>query len=116
MTSRTSPKVKPTKRRSPETKRSPKVDMRFLERSDTVLWSLAPGGIVLHNYARRCFLELDQLGYRLWGLLDGARPVEEVVRSPQVAQSGGKNGTSESAAREIVATLVAHGFVEERSS
>lgn len=82
-------------------------DLRVLERSDTVLWTLAPGGIVLHNFALHCFLELDEVGYRLWGYLDGARTVEDAVRL--VAASG-----DEEKVRETISTLVEYGFVTER--
>lgn len=51
-----------------------------LERSDNVLWSLTPSGIILHDLLTGRYMELDGSGYRLWSLLDGARSVDEVVK------------------------------------
>lgn len=93
------------------------IGRRLLERSDTVLWTLSPGGIVLHNFAKRVFLELDEVGYRTWAFLDGARAVDEVVARVCVDSAVG-NGTRtrdiEPRVREIVDTLLEHGFVVER--
>lgn len=77
-----------------------------LERSDTVLWTLAADGIVLHNFARHVFLELDGLGYRIWGYLDGARTVDEVVARLATGPD------EEERVREVIAALAANGFVE----
>lgn len=87
-----------------------------LERSDTVLWSLSPGGIVLHNFARRCFLELDDVGYRTWAYLDGARPVDEVVRRVCEESSSADVGERQLGEKVngIIGTLLEHGFVAER--
>lgn len=83
------------------------LDLRVLERSDDVLWTIAPPGIVLHNIARHCYLELDETGYKAWGYLDGARSVDEVVERCAAPGDGKK-------VRGIVETLFANGFVEER--
>lgn len=88
-------------------------DMRTFERSDSVLWTVSSPGVVLHNFARRTFLELDATGYVVWGFLDGARPVEEVV-AMAVEATGGNGDEAARRVREIVATLIEHGFVEER--
>jgi len=89
---------------------------RLLERSDNVLWTIAPPGILLHNFAQGRFLELDELGYKAWGYLDGARTVDEVIA--QSLAAAGAASTSSAAAvkkvRTIVQTLFANGFVEER--
>lgn len=102
---------------SPTPSLPPHIGGRILERSDTVLWTLSPGGIVLHNFARRVFLELDEIGYQTWGFLDGARPVDEVVARVCVDSAPG-NGTVvrsiEPKVKQIVATLLEHGFVAER--
>ncbi|MGB8510863.1 MAG: PqqD family protein [Pyrinomonadaceae bacterium] len=110
----TSPRTSPSAGARPlQQKRS---DERILERSDTVLWSLAQPGIVLHNFARRLYLELDEVGYRAWAYLDGARTVEEVVvRCCTRSEDGdGPSRACERHVREIVDTLVEHRFVEER--
>jgi hypothetical protein len=92
-------------------------DQRILERSENVLWTLAPAGIVLHNFSQRYFLELDTLGYRAWGFLDGARTVDDVVarcsaQAPAVARERRK---FERKIRNIVETLATYGFVVERT-
>ena|ERR1700694_1875594 len=91
------------------------VDNRVLERSETVFWTLAPPGILLHNFARRCFLELDAVGYKAWAFLDGARTVDEVVA--RCCKNTSDLRTQRSLARAVtglVTTLVEYGFVEER--
>lgn len=89
---------------------------RIFERSDSVLWTLAGSGAVLHNFACRTFLELDPTGYVIWGFLDGARPVEEVVTMAVEAGSERIDRSErEKRVREIVTTLIEHGFVEERA-
>jgi len=102
---------------NPEKKaRTESADERVLERSDNVLWTIAPPGILLHNFARRRFLELDEVGYKAWGYLDGARTVDEVVA--RCTESAGADPKSKVAnikkVHGIVQTLFAHGFVEER--
>ena len=99
--------------RQPRRKGEPR-DARVLERSDTVLWSLAGDGIVLHNFVRRRFLHLDEVGYRAWAYLDGARTVEEVV-ALCCADGGRPQHTREHHVREIVETLAENGFIEERA-
>lgn len=89
------------------------VDARVLERSDTVLWTLAGTGIVLHNFASRRFLELDAVGYRAWGFLDGARSADEVVASVR-ADPGPP--APEAELRALIEVLVEHGFVHEVSA
>jgi len=90
-------------------------DCRVLERSDNVHWTLASKGILLHNFAHRCFLELDEVGYRAWGLLDGARSADDVVATccAEFAGSHGDTGLDQ-AVRDIVNTLYSHGFIVER--
>jgi hypothetical protein len=83
-----------------------------LERSDEVLWTIAPPGIVLHHLPLHFFLELDALGYSVWAFLDGARPVDEVVSRAVAAQPDGADAL---AAQEIVEVLSLYGFVTERS-
>jgi hypothetical protein len=86
-----------------------------LERSETVFWTLAPPGILLHNFARRCFLELDAVGYKAWAFLDGARTVDEVVA--RCCKNTGDVRAQRSlvgVVTNLVNTLVEHGFVEER--
>jgi len=84
----------------------------YLERCDTVLWSLAPGGMVLHNVVSGLYLELDPLGYRVWGLLDGAHSASEIRRICAV-------GTPDCAGMQarvdqIIETLLQYGYVEAR--
>lgn len=86
-------------------------DTRTFERSDSVLWTVSSPGVVLHNFARRTFLELDATGYAVWGFLDGARPVDEVVAMTVEATDGDESARR---VREIVTMLIEHGFVEER--
>jgi hypothetical protein len=92
-------------------------DRRILERSDTVLWTLAASGIVLHNFSQRYFLELDAVGYRTWGFLDGARTVDEVVArcSAQAPAGARERRKCERKIRNIVETLATYGFVVERT-
>lgn len=99
------------------TDRSPRAaDARILERSDTVLWTIAGDGILLHNFARRRYLELDALGYAAWGFLDGARTVDEVVaRCTQQGRSASELRTLERRVRRFVDVLVEHGFIGARS-
>jgi hypothetical protein len=80
-----------------------------------VLWSLAGNGIVLHNFVRRRYLYLDEVGYKAWAYLDGARTVEDVVA---LCCAGGARTprARERHVREIVDTLVEYGFIEERIS
>jgi hypothetical protein len=88
-------------------------DSRIFERSDFVLWSLAPSGIVLHNLLTRRFLELDELGYQAWAFLDGARTVDEVIDRCCASPAHSKN-LARKQVRSIVNVLVEHRFVEER--
>jgi hypothetical protein len=83
----------------------------YLERSDCVFWTLAPPGILLHNFARRRFVELDSTGYLAWGYLDGARTVTEVVmrcvaRAPARSRPAARRKTL-----QLVRTLFDNGFV-----
>ena len=96
--------------------RQKRPDERILERCDTVLWSLAQPGIVLHNLTRQLYLELDEVGYKVWAYLDGARTVEEVVgRCCEGGDGGGRPSRAcDRHVRDIVDTLVKYGFVEER--
>jgi hypothetical protein len=93
------------------------LDDQILERSDTVLWTIAPPGIVLHNFARRKFLQLDAKGYAAWGFLDGARTVREVIDRCCVLSDGDdrKKGDVRQELRDIVQTLAENEFVVERS-
>jgi hypothetical protein len=96
-------------------KENTKRDIRRLERSDTVLWSLSPMGIVLHNFALRKFIELDQTGYRLWSLLDGSRCVDDVVSMcRQSREDSPYRAPSERKIRDIVTLLSAYGFIVKR--
>lgn len=96
---------------------APTRDTRMLERADHVLWSLAPPGIVLHNFKRRQFLELDAIGYLAWGYLDGARTVDEVVERccESIADQPHARAAAAKRLRDVVDMLASHGFIEERS-
>jgi Coenzyme PQQ synthesis protein D (PqqD) len=109
MTARKTSKRKPTG--SVKRKRSGGLDRLILERSDTVLWTIAPPGIVLHNFACRKYIQLDKTGYIAWGLLDGARTVREVI------DRCAANGSSEKRrrVRGIVRTLADNGFLVGRT-
>jgi len=93
-----------------KTRRAEPFDNRILERSETVLWTIAPPGIVLHNFARRKYIQLDKTGYAAWGLLDGARTVKEVIERCAADRSQQRREV-----RSIVRTLADHGFVVERN-
>src|SRR5882724_371788 len=95
-------------------RRNETLGARVLERSDNVLWTVAPPGILLHNLELRLYFELDALGYVAWGFLDGGRTVDEVVsrcleRFPRTVHE-------QTAADliEIIKTLQEHGFVKDR--
>lgn len=92
-------------------------DHRVLERSDTVLWTLAPPGIVLHNFARRLYIELDDVGYRVWAYLDGARTIDEVVARCCAEQTGSARSRRGLARRitQVIDTLFENGFIAERT-
>jgi hypothetical protein len=92
------PRARPTRKAKP--------DARRLERSDDVLWTIAPPGVVLHQVSTRKYLELDAVGYRIWALMDGARSVDDVVKLCDTSPT--------TAVRAIVACLVEHRFVEAR--
>lgn len=81
-----------------------------LERSDYVLWSIAPQGIVLHELRGHRYMELDRAGYLLWGLLDGARSVDEVVALGLIKTPG----SADTEIRRTIKTLLAHDFIEPR--
>jgi hypothetical protein len=88
---------------------------RVFERSDRVLWSLSGTGIVLHNFDRRQFLELDMLGYRLWGFLDGGRTVEQAIARAWAAfDETVPVSQAKRESWEIIEVLVENGFIEER--
>ena len=104
---------KPTRRKptaGANKKRGGTLDGLVLERSDTVLWTIAPPGIVLHNFACRKFIQLDKVGYAAWGLLDGARTVKEVIERCTAGRSRQRIQV-----RSIVKTLSDNGFLVERS-
>ena len=88
-------------------------DAQVLERSNNVLWSLSPTGIVLHNVVSRTFLELDEMGYRVWGLLDGARSAGHVIK--YLAEEGSAPSKSlRRKLRDVIQTLATYGFVGTR--
>jgi hypothetical protein len=88
---------------------------RVFERSDRVLWSVSGTGIVLHNFDRRQFLELNMLGYRLWGFLDGGRTADEAIARACAASDGSVPGAqAERESWEIMEILIENAFVEER--
>ena len=88
------------------------VGRKFVERSDNVLWSLSPKGIVLHNLISGSYMELDQDGYRTWGFLDGARAVDDVLA--RCAGTGRDcRGSKRRKILRIINKLVEHGFAEE---
>jgi hypothetical protein len=87
---------------------------RFFERSDSVLWTDALPGIVLHNLETQRYLELGEVGYRAWALLDGARPMGDVVARLDAAPDDGTRGTRAAKVWEIVILLVEHRFIVER--
>lgn len=87
------------------------VGRKFFERSDNVLWSLSPKGIVLHNLISGSYIELDQDGYRTWCYLDGARAVDEVL--DRCVGPDSVRGSKRRKILRIVNTLVKHGFAEE---
>ena len=86
-------------------------DRRLLQRSEDVLWSIAPPGVMLHHLGLGVYLELDALGYALWAYLDGARSVDEAVL--QAAGAVGGDGSLANA-WEMLSTLDHYGFVIER--
>jgi hypothetical protein len=88
------------------------VDQRLLQRGDTVLWTLAGRGVILHNFACHRFLELDAVGRRTWAFLDGARTVDEVVSR---VCAGEPRPGAERRVRALVDILVEYGFVRRRS-
>jgi hypothetical protein len=59
--------------------------------------------VILHNFANRTFLHVDDAGYRTWAFLDGARTVSEVTE---------RVGGDPRRTRELVDAFAAHGFVE----
>ncbi len=90
-------------------------DNRKMERSDSVLWTLSPTGIVLHNFRIRRYLELDQVGYRAWALLAGARTVDEVIERSVPGSTSTRSATALSRRlRQTIQTMAAHGFLQER--
>src|SRR5438128_12225622 len=102
--------TRPNRTGGTKKKRAGSLDNLVLERSDTVLWTIAPPGIVLHNFARRKYIQLDKIGYAAWGLLDGARTVKEVIDRCAAGRSQQRREV-----RSIVRTLTDNGFVVERS-
>lgn len=61
------------------------------EKADTVLWAFTPDGIVLHNFARGLYVELDGPGHLVWSYLDGVHSsgaiAELLGRTPEYAQA-----------------------------
>lgn len=103
---------KQTRTGSAKAKHAGALDSRVLERSDKVLWTIAPPGIVLHNFAQRKFIQLDKAGYAAWGYLDGARTVGAAIdrcaprRRPELRRR----------VRRIVQTLIENGFLVEKGN
>jgi hypothetical protein len=93
---------------------STEIGKHLLERGDTVLWTLTGHGVILHNFASHLFLELDEVGYRTWGYLDGARPVDEVISC--VAAGGSDSPSDRREVGALIAVLLEHGFVQQRHS
>lgn len=91
-----------------------------LERSDNVLWSLTLDGIILHHLVTSRYMELDGSGYRLWGLLDGARSVDEVTKlalgldAPVLLRGVAASLTQdETGLLRIIEALLQNGFIVE---
>lgn len=101
-------------RGSEKLRRAIRADSLHLERGDSVLWSLSPRGIILHELSYGKYLELDAIGYGVWGFLDGARPLREVV-DLCLSRFGDKPApTVRRQVRRIVNVLLEHGFIMER--
>jgi hypothetical protein len=80
-----------------------------------VLWSLSPRGIVLHDLVRNAYLELDEVGYRTWGFLDGARTVEETIDLSVRSIAGRHDAGVSRKVRRAVRALQSQGFLVERT-
>lgn len=81
-------------------------------------WSLAPAGVVLHNFVHRRLIEMDKAGYYAWGFLDGARTVDEVVQRSieRLAPRPRARLTVARDLRILIDTLLENGFIEARES
>lgn len=54
------------------------MQLPYYEKNSTVLWTLTPEGIVLHNFVNRQFVELKGFAHLVWAYLDGVHRLEEI--------------------------------------
>lgn len=83
-----------------------------LEKNDNVLWAFMPNGIILHNYERREFIELQGLEADVWAYCDGAHTVEDIHCILSIHQNG--NGVDVAQVCETVRKLTKAGFLRKR--
>lgn len=88
------------------------------EKADSVLWAFTPHGIILHNFERSAFLELDGPAHMIWSFLDGLHGDDDIVDKlaavPELAGSG--PDMRRDLVRRVLSDLVEGGFLVRRTA
>lgn len=90
----------------------------YWEKSDNVLWAFTPRGIILHNFQRGAFLELDGAEHVIWSHLDGLHGDDDIVdKLASVPELEGRGRAAlHDLVQRVLADLVEGGFVVRRAS
>lgn len=83
------------------------------EKADTVLWAFTPDGIVLHNFARGLYLDLDAGAHVVWSYLDGVHTTAAIA--DKLCETAAFAGMSKPGrirqVKRVMADLAAGGFI-----
>lgn len=83
----------------------------MLKKNEAVMWAFTPNGIVLHNTERAHFLELDELGERIWSYVDGSHSAEEILEMLRATRPELDEGRSREVLRTVLADLEFGAFI-----
>jgi hypothetical protein len=87
------------------------VILTLFEKSDDVLWAFLPNGIILHQFSRRQFIELEGIDADIWRYCDGTRNGIDmsVLIAPLTDRVGA--GQMHEHVASVLASLFDGGFV-----
>ena len=87
------------------------------EKADSVLWAFTPTGIILHNFQKGAFIQLDGPEHLIWSHLDGVHSDEDIVAklSDDPGLSHSPKAVRELLVARVLADLITGGFVARRA-
>ncbi|MBS1582076.1 MAG: PqqD family peptide modification chaperone [Bacteroidetes bacterium] len=80
----------------------------MLKKNEAVMWAFTANGIVLHNTARARFIELDEVGERIWSYVDGSHSAEQILEKLRALRPELAEGTLDT----VLADLEGGEFIE----